>query len=66
MVGNDDFLKAALDCRFGVFATGATAEAIVCKGCDPKEHEGSVREQIKAIVPGTTRKRKRSPPGLGM
>jgi len=31
-----------------VFATGARAEATSCKGCDPKEHEGSIREQIKA------------------
>jgi len=60
------FSRLLLTAVFGVFATGATAEAIVCKGCDPKEHEGSVREQIKADRARYDRENERSPPGLGM
>ena len=32
----------------GIFATGAVAGEIGCKGCDPQKQENSHREQIKA------------------
>ena len=42
------FAKLLFTAALMALATGAAAEVIGCKGCDPKEHEGSIREQIKA------------------
>jgi hypothetical protein len=43
-----NFSKLFIVAILGVFATGAAAEDIGCKGCDPKKLEDSHREQIKA------------------
>ena len=43
-----NFSKLFIVAILGVFTTGAAAEDIGCKGCDPKKLEDSHREQIKA------------------
>lgn len=43
-----NFSKLFIVVILGVLATGATAEPIGCKGCDPQKEESSHRDQIKA------------------
>jgi hypothetical protein len=43
-----NFSKLFIVAALGVFGADATAEPIVCKGCDPPKQEDSHREQIKA------------------
>jgi hypothetical protein len=40
--------KVLIATILAIFATGATADETVCKGCDPQKQESSHREQIKA------------------
>ena len=43
-----NFSRLFIVAILGVLATGAAAETIDCKGCDPKDQEGSARDRIKA------------------
>jgi hypothetical protein len=43
-----NFSKLFIVAILGVLSTGAGAEGIDCKGCDPQKQESTHREQIKA------------------
>jgi hypothetical protein len=43
-----NFSKLLIVAVLGVLGTDASAEPIVCKGCDPPKQEETHREQIKA------------------
>jgi hypothetical protein len=43
-----NFSKLFIVVFLGMLATGAAAESVGCKGCDPQKEESSHREQIKS------------------